>query len=70
MLERLEDEHAGPLADDQAAPADVEGTACPIGIVVARREHPHDVPAGHRDGCQRRVGAAAQDQIEMAAAQR
>src|SRR6185436_16007691 len=67
VLQFLEDQHAGPLADDEPVAVLVEGTAGPGGVVVARRERAQLAEAADAHRADRRLAAAGNHRVRVAA---
>ena len=68
VLELFEDDHAGPLAEDEAVAVAVEGAAGSGRLVVAGREGGQEVEAGHAERVDHAVGAAGEHDVGVAAA--
>src|ERR1044071_9941837 len=67
VLELLEDEHAGPLADDEAVAILVEGTAGARRLVVARGQRPQLAEAADAHRTDGRLAAAGNHRVGVAA---
>ena len=70
MLERLQHDHAGALADDEAVTAAVERARGTFGLVVARGEGPHRREAAHQRLVPGGFRAAGEHHVRVAAADR
>ena len=68
VLELLEDEHAGALAHDEAVAIDVERPRLAFSrLLVARRQRAHRVEAADAERRDRRLGAAGDHRVGVAA---
>ena len=68
VLELFEDEHAGPLAEDEAVAIAVERAAGALRLVVAGGKGGQEDEAGHAEGVDHAVRAAREDHVGVAAA--
>ena len=68
VLELLEHQHPGPLAQDEAVAIAIERTAGACRLVVAGREGGQEDEAGHAEGMDHAVRAAGEDHVGTAAA--
>ena len=68
MIERFQDDHAGPLAEHEAAALRIEGPAGRGGIFVLRRKRGQAIKASHAEWMNHRMRAAADHHLRVSAA--